>query len=142
MTFTWSITKTHLNNANDNKKNKMERKKKMKMPTRNDKMTTNNDKVSKKHNGNIRCARLDMQYIFLNKTRHQDVEGWSLKGARYDVEGGRGQKCIGNITKALYFFELRSLGSMVGRTIGDIGKAPKSCFYTIRGANKNKIMGA
>jgi hypothetical protein len=27
---------------------------------------------------------------------------------------------------------------MVGRTIGDIGKAPKSCFYTIRGANKNK----
>jgi hypothetical protein len=28
-----------------------------------------------------------MQYIFLNKRRHQDVEGWSLKGARYDVEG-------------------------------------------------------
>jgi hypothetical protein len=25
---------------------------------------------------------------------------------------------------------------MVGRTIEDIGKAPKSCFYTIRGAKK------
>jgi hypothetical protein len=36
------------------KQNKMESKKKMKMPTRNDKMTTSNNKVLKKHNGNIR----------------------------------------------------------------------------------------
>jgi hypothetical protein len=30
---------------------------------------------------------------------------------------------------------------MVGITIEDVGKAQKSCFYTIRGAQK-KIMGA
>jgi hypothetical protein len=69
------------------KKIKMESKRKMKMPMRNDKMTTSNEKVSKKHNGNIRRTRLDMQYFFFNKRRHQDVEGWSLKGARYNVKG-------------------------------------------------------
>jgi hypothetical protein len=74
---------------------------------------------------------LDIQYTFLNKRRHQDVEG------------NQGQKCIGNITKApgskifYIFLNQGSLGSMVGRTIGDIGKASKSCFYTIRGAQKN-----
>jgi hypothetical protein len=53
--------------------------KRMKMPTRNDKMSTSNNKVSKKHNENIRCARLDMKYFFLNNRGHQDVEGWSLE---------------------------------------------------------------
>jgi hypothetical protein len=39
----------------------------MKMPTMNDKITTSNDKVSKKHNGNIRCVRLDMQFFWIKE---------------------------------------------------------------------------
>jgi hypothetical protein len=51
-----------------------------------------------------------------------------------DVERHQGQKRIGNITSStrvknvLYFFKLRSLGSMVGRTIGNIRKAQKQLF--------------
>jgi hypothetical protein len=49
------------------------------MPTRNDKMTTSNNKVLKKHNGNIMCIRLAMNFLKNNNKRHEDVEGWSLK---------------------------------------------------------------
>jgi hypothetical protein len=51
LTYTWSTTKTHPDDANDDKR--CGTTKKTKMPIRNDKIAINNNGVSKRHVGNI-----------------------------------------------------------------------------------------
>ncbi len=62
LTYTWSTTKTHPDDANDDKR--CGTTKKTKMPIRNDKIAINNNGVSKRHVGNIGWIKLDMELFF------------------------------------------------------------------------------
>jgi hypothetical protein len=72
MIYTWSTTKTHPNNANDDER--WGTTKRFRMPRRIDKMTTNDNMVQKRHARNTRRTTLHMKTFISSNMRHQDVE--------------------------------------------------------------------
>jgi hypothetical protein len=68
-----------------------------------------------------------------------------LKGARYDVEGHQGQKCVGNITSTSvknisYFFELRVIWKHGKKDNWGYWKDPQNLFLHNKGC-QNKHHG-